>query len=495
MAELLALDLGTEGLRCFVFNSSGGLLASCRRPFKHSVPPESPWGREFDPGQLWGSVCSAVKEALSRAGVGGISGIAVTAHRGGMAFLDRDGGEVYLGPNLDLRAAAEGMEIDSGLGERVYAITGHLPSVLFAPARLLWLRRHRPQDYERVACVLDLGGWLVYRLTGERAVERAAAVELGLAGVGSGEWSGELVALLGLPSGVYPPQLQAGEVFGVLSPEAARELGLAPGIPVTCGGPDTQCGLAGLGVEEGEVGIIVGWSAPVQTPLGHPLFDPGYRTWTGRHILPGKWVLEANCGEAGEVYRRAGEWLFGGAGFEEVEKFLSGVSSGPGSVLAFLGPGLKDLRRPGARAGGFLFPLPLFLPDIGAGEIMMAVVENIGFALREAVEYLEKLCGAVYRVRVGGGMARSRRFLQTLADILGRPIEAVPGGEVSGLGAAACAAVAAGLYPGPEEALKAMAFPAETIEPGPVSSSEYEELYHRWRRFDAKLEELRDLVL
>lgn len=494
MSKFLVLDLGTEGLRCFVFDLSGRLLSFSRRSLEPLTPPESPWGKEFNAAQVWGKICSAIREALSHAG--GVSGIAVTAHRGGMALLDRYGKEIYLGPNLDLRAAAEGLELDSKFGERIYRITGHLPSILFAPAKLLWLRRYRPRDYERVAGILDLGGWLVYRLTGERAMERAAAVELGLADVCSGEWSRKLLEFLELPPDIYPPLYPAGAPFGLLSDRTARELGLSPGIVVTCAGPDTQCGLAGLGVGEGEVGIIAGWSAPAQMLLSKPVFDRDHRTWVGRHIYGDDWVLEANCGEAGGVYRRVKEWLFRDSSFEDLERILVDLQPGAENIFAFLGPGIKDLSRPGMEAGGFFFPLPMFLPDVGPKKLLAATLENLCFALKTALLLLEEISGKTpSRIKVGGGMARSPRFLRSLADIVGREIFAMQNPEATGLGAATCTAVAAGLYPSIGEALKTFAPDFQIIKPDPAVSSEYQEVYHRWKLLGWKLEQLKGILL
>ena len=61
-----------------------------------------------------------------------IDAVAVTSQRQAVAFIDGDGGTVYVGPNTDLRAVFEGAAIDDQIGEVVYETTGHLPSMLFA---------------------------------------------------------------------------------------------------------------------------------------------------------------------------------------------------------------------------------------------------------------------------------------------------------------------------------------------------------------------------
>ncbi len=90
--------------------------------------------------------------------------------------------------------------------------------------------------------------------------------------------------------------------LGKLTRAAAAHLGLEAGTPVAVGGPDTQCGLLGMGaVEEGQIGVVAGTTTPVQMVLPKPVVDPEMRTWTGLHVLPGVYVLESNAGQTGST--------------------------------------------------------------------------------------------------------------------------------------------------------------------------------------------------
>ena len=140
--------------------------------------------RELDPTGVWSTVCDLLRGTVRDlgAGPGQIAAVTATSQRQGVVFLDAEGGEIYAGPNLDLRAVFEGAEIDDRMGAEVYRTTGHAPSLLFAPAKLRWFQIHSPESYARIATVLCLADWLIYRLSGELVSEPSLAGEAGFAG-------------------------------------------------------------------------------------------------------------------------------------------------------------------------------------------------------------------------------------------------------------------------------------------------------------------------
>ena len=249
----LVLDAGTSSKRCYLFDESGNIAGSCAQPWSY-VPEEdvSPLARAFDPNSLWESFCSLIGGAIenAKASPGEISVIGITGQRQAVVFLDKAGREIFSAPNLDLRAVFEGAAIDEEFGEEVYSTTGHLPSLLFAPAKLRWFQAHRADDYYRINSVLSLADWLLWRLTGSLAGELTLACEAGLVDVRRGDWCTDLLTDLGLLSNTMPI-IQAGAIGGTVNSQASAETGLRGGTPVTVSGADTQCGLLGMGVAQG----------------------------------------------------------------------------------------------------------------------------------------------------------------------------------------------------------------------------------------------------
>ncbi|MBI4297330.1 MAG: hypothetical protein HY676_02225 [Chloroflexi bacterium] len=499
---LMGLDAGSEGCRCLIVDLQGQAVAFASRSWSYETPGDlAPLGREFDPRTFWRAIAQTIQDALAASGASpkDILAVSATSQREGLVFLDAQGQEIYAGPNVDLRAFMEGMALDEEFGQEIYAITGHRPSFLFAPAKLRWFCSQRPKDFERIACALPLDGWVTYRLCGEAAVAVSSVGEVGLLDISQGDWSERLRKLLDLPSGIYPPLGSAGARVGVVTPRAAQETGLAPGTPVALGGADTQCGLLGMGVyAEGQGGIVAGWSASLQLPLERPLIDKESRIWTGCHAFPGRWVVEGNAGEVGSVYRWLKDILFpgdGSEGYVSLEAAAQASPLGAEGTLALLGPQLMDMGRLGLRLGGFLFPVPRSLGAVSRGHLARAFLENLAFALRANCAQLEAISGIeVSGMHVGGGLSRSHLLGHILAHVLYRPVKVSAQPHVSTLGAA-MAAGAATVYSSLEEACQAMLPPFQTYEPEALIAAEYQECYGRWQKLAQGLEQLGPEVL
>ena len=492
--HVLALDLGTSAARCLVCQSDGTPIGLSERGYPlASLDGLSEFAREFAPQDLAGLLDDLVREALAGVGLSGqdIAAVGVTSQRQGLAFLDEAGRELYVGPNLDLRAVFEGAAMDQEHGRQIYRTTGHLPSFFFAPAKLLWFRNHRPALYGRITTVLSLAAWVVYRMTGELADEPALQGEAGLLDLRQRRVATSLMTQLGVESGWLAPPVQAGAAVGGISAAVSQRSGLAAGAPVALSGPDSQSGLLAMGmVEPGQVGVVAGWSAPVQMVTSKPVLDRRRRTWAGCHVIPGCWVLEANPGDTGNTYAQVKALVAPHLTHETLQSLAAEVPLGSAGVLAFLGPRPLPLHQPGLTPGGLLFPVPLTYQTMKPEHLVRATLENIGYAVRACLELLEAVAqlGAT-SVHLGGGMAQSSLFAQTLADVLGRTVTHHTA-HVSGGGAALCAAVAAGRWTSLGEAAAAAGEHFTLVEPDRLNAAQYGDLFHRWQRLRQRLERM-----
>jgi autoinducer 2 (AI-2) kinase len=491
--SFIAIDIGTTGGRASLFTINGQLQAQVRWPWVYLRPPDgAPWGRTLDTDQAWQAVADGIREVLSSTGVlpNAVLAVAVASQRQGVALLDGAGTTLYAGPNIDLRGIFEGTRLLAQHGDQIYDITGHLPPYLFAPARLLWFRNHQPQLYTRVRTMLMLDGWFTWKLSGVRIAEVASAAESGLLDVAGRAWSTDLITALGLPSDIYPQLLPAGAVAGNLTRCTASQTGLAAGTPVVTAGPDTQCGILGLGaVTAGDVGIVAGWSAPVQQVVPTPIFDRQRQLWATCHLPADRWIVEANAGPAGQAYSWLGDLLVPGQGFEALDRlaaeaaYTDGDAYGP-PVLASLGPRLADYNTPRLLWGGLVFPLAGGLggfDSVGRSHIARAGLENIAFALRANLEKIRTLAGpGELPIRLGGGLTLSQVFPQVMADVLGVPVWVPDQPAVTSLGACMCAAVGAGLCGNLQEASVHMRAPGRILEPQRAAQASYLDAYERW---------------
>ncbi len=486
---VLAVDAGTSGVRCLVADLNGRLVSLCRGEWTYETPDDiAPLGKEFDPNVFWDIICHTVSGAIRAANIKGsdIVGVSVTSQREGAIFLDKEEKELYAGPNIDLRALAEGISMDSEFGNEIYSITGHTPSFLFVSAKLKWFENNQPETYSRIATVLTIGDWITYRLCGERVGEACGASELGLIDVRRRCWSDKLRDLLHLPDGIYPKLSEAGSQVGKVSSQAAAETGIMEGTAVAVGAPDAQCGLIGLGIASSrQAGVVAGWSAPVQIVTDKPIFDPEAKTWTSCHALPRKWILESSAGEVGSAYRWLKDTMFDEQSDEEayalMDSLAQRVAPGADGVLAFVGPAAMDMSHLGLKFGGFLFPVPFSVTNLQRAHLVRAVLENICFAIKANCLQLETISGMkIEEVRIGGSLAKSQCLVEILAAVLDSPVIVPKVTEVSGFGAAMCAAVGSGVYSSLEEAMTAMKPEVRVIEPDRLAVLEYDECYQRW---------------
>ena len=494
-ATILAIDVGTGSLKAAVSESGGKLLSTASAPVPYlPVDEDAPFSRAFDVEALWPAIADVARRALRDAGVrnGSVAAVGVTSQRQGIGALDADGKELFLGPNMDLRALFEGFAIDEDHADMVYRLTGHLPSFMLAPAKLRWRQLYEPESYERIAAVVTVGDWVGYRLTGELAMQETLASEAGLLDISSGTLAASLLETLGLRTDCFPPITPTGGVLGGLTSAVAEQLGLSPGVPVVVAGPDTQCGLLAMGVASpGDTGVVAGWSVTAQSVTGAPQPDEARRTWVGRHVVPGSWVAEANAGDGGNAYHWLLELLVGAedGGFERMEALAAEAPPGAEGALALLGPAPLDLSKPRLRPGGLLFPVPVAFSGVDRARLARAALENVVYAVRGATDLLAEVTGAPPNgLAVGGGMTRTALFPQLLADVVGRPIHVAPTPDVSLQGAALAAEAALEGGDALRQLAQAARLGLREVTPDPVAQHEYREHYERWLDAQRRLE-------
>jgi autoinducer 2 (AI-2) kinase len=491
-----ALDYGTGGGKCAIFDAAGRCRAVAREPWTYIPEPRQQegvhGGYAFDPDTFWGAIARCARRALAdaRLDASAIKGISATAQRLGAVFLDAAGREIYAGPNMDGRGFNGALEIMGKIDlERAVKISGHWPPFIFSLARLLWFRSdpaHPP-----VARILTLNDWLTYRLSGAIASEPSNACESLLLDVSTRRWAGEILALFDVDPDLLPPIVEPGTAIGRVSTTAADETGFAAGTPVFAGGGDTQCALLGSGVvDAGEAGAVLGTTTPVMVVTDAPEFDLTGRLWTGCHVLADRWTLESNAGDTGIAY----EWLVatlgleGDDGLRRAEEMVAELPGEPQSALSFAGPQVFDLINFNpTRPLAILYRYPLFTQRPTRGTFIRAFMENVACAIRGNLEQLQAARGKdVASLTLSGGMTRSPGLLASFARIVKAPLRVSEEPNATALGAVVLAAAGLGTYPSTSAAAASMVR-LRPLERDGVHGDAYEERYARWRELYATL--------
>jgi xylulokinase len=475
VTQLVGLDVGTTGVKALALSPDGEVLARAEETYELSTP--QPGWAEQDPEDWW----RAAERALARLG-GEATAIGLSGQMHGLVVLDdRDR---LLRPAIlwnDQRTEAECVEIEERVGlSRLIQLTGNRALTGFTAPKLLWLRRHEPDTYARIAHMLLPKDYVRLRLTGERAIDVADASGTLLFDVAGRRWSEEMLEALELDPAWLPRALESPEISGTT----------AGGIPVAAGAGDQAAAALGVGVDHpGPVSVVLGTSGVVFAALPEFAADPRARVHAFCHAVPGGWhAMGVMLSAAGSL-----RWLRDALGSRHgyAEMTAAAGAWAPGTEgLTFL-PYLTGERTPHADPHARAAFAGLTLRhDLGA--LVRAVLEGVAFGLRDSLELLRELGVDPRAGHASGGGARSELWLRILASVLGLPIRRAATDEGSAYGAALLAGVAAGVFRDVHEAVAACVRLDDAVEPDPEWRAAYDRGYHRFQLLYPALRPLED---
>jgi len=465
MTVLVGLDVGTTGVKALTVSAEGDVLTQVEEAYPLSTP--QPGWAEQDPEDWW----RAAESALEGLGVADLAGVGLTGQMHGLVVLDER--ERVLRPAIlwnDQRTGAECAEIEERLGlGRLVELTGNRAMPGFTAPKLLWLRRHEPEVYERIAHVLLPKDYVRLRLTGEHAIDATDASGTLLFDVAARHWSDDVLAALEIRREWLPSVVESSVVAGH-TPD---------GIPVAAGAGDQAAGALGVGVDRpGPLSVVLGTSGVVFAALEAFAADPEGRLHSFCHAVPGAWHAMGVMLSAAGSLRWLRDAVAPGKSFEiltgEAEPWPPGAEG-----LVFL-PYLAGERTPHAdpNARGAFVGLSL-RHDRGA--LARAVLEGVAFGLRDSLELLKELGVDPQVGRVSGGGARSDLWLRIVASVLGVPLERAVVDEGAAYGAALLGGVAAGVFADVHEAVAACVRVRGRIDPEPAWADRYASGYERFR--------------
>jgi xylulokinase len=476
MTSLVGLDVGTSGVKGLRLSPEGEVLGRAEESYPLSIP--QPGWAEQGPEGWW----SAAEAAVATLGGEDVAGIGLSGQMHGLVVLDAD--DRVLRPAIlwnDQRTAAECAEIEARVGLReLIRLTGNRALPGFTAPKLLWLRRHEPDVYARIAHVLLPKDYVRLRLTGEHATDVADASGTLLLDVAHRRWSDEVLAALELPAHWLPSLLESPAVSGHTE----------DGIPVAAGAGDQAAGAVGVGVDRpGPLSVVLGTSGVIFAALPGYDADPEGRVHAFCHAVRGGWhAMGVMLSAAGSL-----RWLRQVVAPDEpYEKLVAGAERWPPGAegLMFL-PYLAGERTPHVDPGarGAFVGLEL---SHDRGALVRAVLEGVAFGLRDCLEVLRPLGVDAEVARVSGGGARSDLWLRIVASVLGMPLERTAADEGAAFGAALLGGVAGGVFPDVHEAVSATVRTTDTVEPEPEWIEPYAAAYDRFRSLYPALRPLED---
>jgi xylulokinase len=443
---LLGIDVGTSSVKAVVLSTGGAVLAAHAVPYATRVPRHG-WS-EQEPRAWWSAAGEASRAAWALVRTGQerpeVVGIGLSGQMHTFVLVAADGRPLRPAISwMDTRAEP----LLAPVRETIAAagLADHLANPVVLGLTLLplvWLRDHEPAVVHEARALLTAKDYLRWRMTGELGAEPTDASATLLCDVAARRWSPQVMAAFDLPFGLLPVMGESASVAGVLTPEAAEHLGLAPGIPVAFGAGDQQAAALGMGtVHPNQVQLTVGTGAQVTAVRERPAPDPAGRLHAFCHVRG--WTTQASVNNAGSALDWARTLL--GLEWEQVYEDL-GRGGGPLFV-----PYLTGERTPlmkGHALGAWLG----LAPGHGPGDLARAAGEGVVAAIAEAVLTVTAGARPAGAVRAAGGGMRHEAFAQAIADATGLDIEVHASHDASGAGAALLGGIAGGVFANVDEA-------------------------------------------
>ena len=234
MAHVIGIDVSTTATKAVLIDEAGAVVGTGVSEYEVSVL--RPTWSEQEPRLWWDGATDAIRSVLHAAGVRGddVAAIGLTGQMHGAVVLDR-GGEVIRPAILwnDGRTSAECDLIREAVGtERLIEITGNDALTGFTAPKLVWIRDHEPEVWQRIAHLLLPKDYVRLRLTGDYASDRADGSGTLLFDLAARDWSPEVLEALEIDPSWMPPVREGPEITGSVTAGAAAATGLRSGTPV-----------------------------------------------------------------------------------------------------------------------------------------------------------------------------------------------------------------------------------------------------------------------
>lgn len=492
---IISHDVGTGGSKAVLTDLEGNIVASCFEQYRVSHP--YPHWAEQDPPDWWRAVTLSTQRVLKESKIKPRQVIGTGFSTQMLGVLPVDAAGEPLRPAIiwmDNRADEQSARLVRRLGGSrvIMAVAGAVPSGKDVICKILWVRDEEPEVWKGTHKFLDVNGYLVFKATGNMIIDHTGAGVTGLLKNKTRDWDPFFSRILGIPLEKMPAVKSSIEVVGVLNRDAAGEMGLEPGTPVIGGMGDVPSAATGSGaLENGDAHIYLGTSGWLTISVTRPKnlgrngivsvvsSDPEMFLMIGETETAGaclKWFAEnfARPEERELALERGDEMAI----FSVLDGVVEGVDPGSGRLL--FTPWMFGERAPitDTTLRGAFVNLSL---DHERNHMLRSIYEGVAYNCRWLLDVVAKAGYRCETLRTIGGGARSDVWMQILADVTRREVEAVEDPQEAGArGCALAVAVALKEYSSYRD-LKKVIKVRRTFEPDIDCCDVYDELYETWR--------------
>lgn len=430
MSTVLGIDLSTQSCTVEVRDAASfEVMARARVPLAPTSPPCS----EQDAASWWAALCQACASLRLQVDLSDVAAVAASGQCHGLVALDEWGSPIRpVKLWNDTTSAPQIERLITRYGARWWARRcGSVPTAAFTIGKIAWLAENEPENFYATRHILLPHDYVTFRLTGSYVTDRSEASGTGYFDSVANEYDWEMLSeLFGDTVNWVEALPRVGSpdgVAGVVIPDAAADLGIPIGIPVTVGGGDQHMSALGLGIDDGDVVISLGTSGVVYTSSKVPITTG---TVDGVANVTGGWLPLICTLNSTKVTDWAASILGVDVhGLDELASKAWGSRRVP--IFAAYLDGERSPAYPGVT--GVIAGLTT---AVTREEFAMAAFLGVACGL---VRGLEEIVDAGVPVdgryiAVGGG-AHSEIYTNVLAELIGRPIELIDEPEATARGA------------------------------------------------------------
>lgn len=444
MEYFIAHDLGTSGLKSSLFSKEGNLIHSVLQEYQADFK-----GREAtqNPLTLLFAVIKGSRQLSEYVDREDIKAMSFSAQMNACLLVDEKGNPLH--DTLiwaDTRADEQANQLTTKLGfDEIYQTTANRAAANYSLYKLMWIRDHWPEIYQKAYKMLQAKDFVNFKLTGKMVTDHSDASGTGAYDIREGKWSEEIIQAAGVHSHLFPDIVQSIEPIGYLLPQIAKEMNLSTKTIVVTGGGDGPCATVGAGcIDDNRFYLTYGTSAWIGGTTDEPFFDKEKALFTFAHVIPNKYMPLGTMQAAGTSYSYL-RTLFEDEQVSAKEYDLLAQEISPGSDGLLFLPYLIGERSPiwDPKASGSFIGIR---PQHQKSHYARAVLEGIAYNLEWILSYFRTKEKIEEMVITGGG-AKSPLLRQIFADIMGVDFF-VPANiqESTSIAAAIMAGIGSGYY-------------------------------------------------
>lgn len=473
----IGVDLGTSAVKLLLMDGEGKIHKIVSKEYPLYFP--HPGWSEQKPEDWFAQTMEGIKELVGECEKSEVAGISFGGQMHGLVALDQE--DHVIRPAIlwnDGRTGEETDYLNQTVGkDKLSGYTANIAFAGFTAPKILWMKKHEPENFEKIRKIMLPKDYLAYRLSGSFCTDVSDASGMLLMDVKNRCWSKEMLKICGITEEQLPRLYESYEVVGTLKPKIAEELGLSAGVKVIAGAGDNAAAAVGTGtVGDGMCNISLGTSGTIFISSSTFGVDQNnalhsFAHADGYYHLMGCMLSAASCNKWWS------EEILKTKDFAAEQANITKLGENQVFYLPYLMGERSPHNNPDARAMFIGMTM-----DTAREDMTQAVLEGVTFGLRDSLEVAKSLGIKIERTKICGGGAKSPLWKKILANIMNLKVDVIESEEGPALGGAMLAAVGCGEYPDVENIAKKVVKVVDTVEPEPELVAKYEERYQKFKK-------------